>query len=55
MKNYDEALKWYFVTLFLFNTLLNYIIISYNQAIQLNPKHFNACFNKGALLKDLGR
>ena len=35
--------------------LLNFILISYNQAIQLNPKHFVAWSNKGNLLKDLGR
>ena len=35
--------------------LLNYILISYNQAIQLNPKYVNAWSNKGVLLDDLGR
>ena len=65
-KNYDEALKWYFLTLFLFNTiyllaiyqflsLYNFIFISYKQVIQLDPKHVNAWNNKGALLSDLGR
>ena len=35
--------------------LLNYIFISFNKAIQLDPKFIVAWYNKGALLKDLGR
>ena len=35
--------------------LLNYILISYNKAIQLDPKYADAWYNKGVLLKHLGR
>ena len=35
--------------------LLNYIFISYNKAIQWDPKYVHAWYNKGNLLDDLGR
>ena len=35
--------------------LLNYILISYNKAIQLDPKYAKAWYNKGGLLQNLGR
>ena len=35
--------------------LLNYILVSYNKAIQFNPKFVAAWYNKGVLLSYLGR
>ena len=35
--------------------LLNYILISYNKAIQLDSKYTKAWSNKGVLLSYLGR
>ena len=35
--------------------IIHYILISNNQAIQLDPKNVKAWSNKGVLLDDLGR